>query len=174
MGFDIAASICTLAILSILYWYLLFKLISRLLPRQYANTQYELLISIVNTAAVFFACVFIRLPNFPFVMMFAIMLLEFWFLYKCTLYQDIFCTLACIIHVLIANTLINGVFSFLPQFLSHVIPYNALWETLSLVVTFIVLAVAIVLVIKFLPLDIVRIINQHREPQGFLIIWISI
>ncbi|MEG0649694.1 MAG: diguanylate cyclase, partial [Oscillospiraceae bacterium] len=174
MGFDIAASIAALAILSILYWYLLFKLINKLLPKQYANTQYALLISIVNTAVVFFTCVFIRLPNFPFVMMFAIMLLEFRFVYKCTLYQDVFCALACIIHVLIANTLINGIFSFLPQFLSHVTPYNALWETLSLVVTFILLNLAIVLVIRFLPLGIVRIINEHSEPQGFLIAWISI
>ncbi|MEG2305397.1 MAG: EAL domain-containing protein [Lachnospiraceae bacterium] len=110
-------------------------------------------------------------PNVPIIIMFSVMILAFGVLYKSTFMENVFCALACIIHVLILRTIVIGAFSMATGYWVNKIFSVTYLNLITDVILFAFLDIAIVLVLKMIPIDKVRIVNQHKESQWFLITW---
>ncbi|MEG1139883.1 MAG: EAL domain-containing protein [Lachnospiraceae bacterium] len=170
----IILALVLLVFLSVLYWWLLFKLIEPILSGNKIKSKQSMLIGLFNTAIIFTAPMVMNTSNLPFYLMFVLMFLEFYIFLKHDFFDNLFCALACIIHVLIVHTMVVGMFAMAMNASVYQVFHITSSHCYSAVVDFIVLDIAIILVKKFISSEEIRIIMQHKEPRNFIIVWMGI
>lgn len=170
LGFELGFG----ALLFALYWYLLAKLVDAILDGPRLKPRHWLLIGLFNLAvvsSVFFLLGSLLLTYFA---MMLLMLLEFTFFYRDSFSGATLCTLACSLHVLSIFMLVltcSATFHALPP-LALISNPNSLLMIFILV--FFILDAAILAVLKCVPLPMVKLINQHKEQQWFIISWMLV
>ncbi|MEG2939542.1 MAG: hypothetical protein RR829_04875, partial [Oscillospiraceae bacterium] len=97
----------------------------------------------------------------PYVLVIILLLVDFRLFYSDTILKNMFCTAACVVHVLAFRAITTGIFSMISGISISALSNSPVLYTYSVIATFVFLTVAVVLVIKFLPLDRVRVVNNH-------------
>lgn len=162
------------AILFVLYWYLLPPMIDVMLEVPKLKHAHWFLIGILNTFIVFGIvdiCGNIFLAYF---IMMLLMLIDYMIFYQDKLGSAMLCTLACAIHVLLIFTTTIGVLALITAVPPYDILTNHKMFILAVIISFILLDLVILSVIKLVPLAMVKLINQHKEQQGFIIAWLVV
>lgn len=161
-----------LFVLIAVYWYLVFELIDHLLKQPRLTKLQRLPVGIFNTLIVFVLSALFGGTTTPYLLIIAVLFLEFKFFYKDTLLRNLFCTSACLIHVLAIRSITTGAFSLLSGYSIYEISSSPTLYAYSVLATFLFLNIVVGLVLRVLPMDKVRIVNEHRDQQVFMIIWL--
>ncbi|MEG2187972.1 MAG: diguanylate cyclase [Clostridia bacterium] len=156
------------------YWYGVFELINHLLKKPKLTRPYRLLVSVFNTVFIFAAYALVKNSSIPYLLVILVLLIEFQIFYKDTFLRNLFCVTACVIHVLVIRAIVTGAFSLISGLSIYEITNNSVCFVYSALITFTLVNTAIALVVKLLPLDQVRIVNEHIDQQFFMVGWMSI
>lgn len=170
MNFEVGIA----AILFVLYWRVLPPMIDAMLEVPKLKPAHWFLIGILNTFIVFgiaHICGNIFLAYF---IMMLLMLIDYMIFYQDRLGSAMLCTLACAIHVLLIFTTTIGVLALITAIPPYDILNNHRMLILTVIISFILLDLVILSVIKLVPLPMVKLINQHKEQQGFIIAWLVV
>lgn len=163
-----------MAIMFILYWQLLFRLMDNILEAPQLKKIYRIPVAVINTGMIFFLPKLFDKELMPYIILFALMIIEFIIFYKDKLVRILFCISACIIHILAIRALVVGLFSIFSGSSIYQIVTQEQSQMYSAIVTLMALIIAVICVLKFIPMEQVRIINQHKEQQWFLITWMTV
>ncbi|MEG2349463.1 MAG: GGDEF domain-containing protein [Hungatella sp.] len=161
-----------LFVLIVIYWYWIFELMDHLLKQPRLTKFLRLPVGIFNAFFVFLLSAWIGGTVIPYILVTILLFVEFRLFYKDTFIGNLFCTAACVIHVLAFRTITTGIFSMLSGFSIYELSKNPTLYAYSVVVTFLFLNIASGLILKFLPLDQVHIVNQHSDQQRFMVAWL--
>lgn len=158
----------------LLYWFFLFILIDKILLNPRLKRSMRLLPVIFNAVVTLYA---IHIPNSPvlsMLVMLVLMLAEFKLCYKDSAVSALFCSLACILHVLAIRAAVWGMFSIVLRLPLYRIFDDDASYLIAEIVAFGLLNLAIFAVLRFLPLESVRIVINHKEHSWFMIAWMFV
>lgn len=158
--------------LFILYWWLLSQLVDAILEAPRFKTIHWFLIGALNALIVFG----VAWSN-AFLAYFAMMLLmltEFLFFYKDRFFGALLCTLACAIHVISAFTITIASLALKTGYTPYEVLTSRELFVLSVIISFAFLDLITLGAIKLVPLTQVKLINQHKEQQRFIIAWMAV
>lgn len=171
---NITLEVAAGALLFILYWWVLSKLVDVVLEAPRLKQAHWLLVGTLNTCIVFSVSAISKWLFLPYLVMMALMLIEFLLFYRDRFSGALLCTLACSIHVLSVFMMMVSTISII----TNTRPYEILSQNDSFIfagiASFFLLDLVILIVIKLVPLLQVRIINQRREQQWFIIAWMAV
>lgn len=153
------------------YWYWVFELIDHLLKASKLKKILRIPVGIINSAVIFILSAIIGGTTTTYILISILLFLEFKIFYDDTNLRNLFCTAACVIHVLVIRGITTGIFSAVSGISIYELSHNPTLYAYSVLATFVFLNIALWLVLKLLPLDKVRIVNEHRDQQIFLVIW---
>lgn len=157
-----------------LYWYWIFELVDHLLDKSRLSKFLRLPVGIFNVLFVFVLSGLIGGTMIPYLLVIILLIVEFHIFYRDTFLRNLFCTAACVIHILALRLITNGMISISCGLSLKEISNNPTLYAYSVLATFIFLNIAIGFAIKAAPLDQVRKVNEHRDQQLFLLIWMVI
>lgn len=103
-----------------------------------------------------------------------ILFVEFTFFYRDKITSSLFCMLACVIHVMAVRSICVAMYAVMMQCTIYTVANTPSLIVSSTAITFLILNLVIMLVIKIVPAKGVRIINQHGEQHWFMIAWLSV
>lgn len=158
----------------ILYWCLLPTLINVILESPKLKLRQWFLVGIVNTVIVLGIFIIGQNALLAFYCMMACMFTEFMLFYKDRSSGALLCTLACCIHVISIFLITLGVFALFTGHAPYEMLRNQTYALPVCAIAFFLLDLAILTVLKFVPLSKVRMINQHKEQQRFIIMWMAV
>ncbi|MEG2774288.1 MAG: diguanylate cyclase [Acetivibrio sp.] len=161
-------------ILIAIYWYWIFELIDHLLKKPKITKILRIPLGCLNTLLIFAISGFVGGTMIPYVLAIMLLFIEFKIFYRDTVLRNLFCTTACVIHILVIRAITTGIFSLVSGISIFEISNNPLLYSYSVLATFLFLNIAVGLVLETMPLDQVRIVNEHREQQIFMVTWMSI
>ncbi|MEG0755763.1 MAG: sensor domain-containing diguanylate cyclase [Oscillospiraceae bacterium] len=156
------------------YWFWIFELIDHLLNGPRLTRPMRLPVCMGNALFVLALSALIGGTLITYLLVMLVLLVEFWIFYRDTFLREVFCAAACIIHVLALRAITTGLFSLVSGLSVYHISNTPALYTISVIVTFLFLNIAIGLVLKLLPLDQVRIVNAHRDQQIFMVAWMLV
>ncbi|MEG0574490.1 MAG: sensor domain-containing diguanylate cyclase [Erysipelotrichaceae bacterium] len=166
--------IALLYLLLVGYWYWIFELVDYLLKEPKLTKVMRILVGMLNAVIILFFSGMINKTLISYLIIFIILFVEFKLFYKDIFLKNLFCSTACFIHVLVIRSIITGLFSLSSGLSIYVIVNNPGLLVFSNIIIFLSLNIAIILVIKLLPLDQVRIVNEHHDQQLFIILWMVV
>lgn len=158
----------------LLYWQLFFLLTDTIFDLPRIKKRYRLPLAIANTGVIIAVSMQARGSIYAYVAIFALLMLNFYILYKDTFGKILFCASAGIIHIMCLRAATTAVFAFALNSSIYAISNEAMPLTLSLLVSAVIVNLAIIAVLKLIPSDKVKIINQHREQQWFMNAWMAV
>ncbi|MEG2000579.1 MAG: GGDEF domain-containing protein [Evtepia sp.] len=167
-------STVVLFVLIAIYWYWIFELIDHLLAHPRLTKLLRLPVGVFNALFVFGLSTLIGGTLIPYLLVTIILLVEFTVFYQDTFLKNLFCTCACVIHILAFRAITTGIFSMACDSSIYDISNDPTLYANSVLATFIFLNIAVGLVIQLLPLDQVCIVNAHRDQQVFMLAWMLI
>lgn len=165
-----AVSLC----LFVLYWLLLSRLVDAILEAPRLKNIHWLLVGLFNAWVL--VTVWAGFPQvlLPYGVMMALMLAEFVVFYWDSLSGALLCTLACAIHVAALFMIVLST----AALCTGQVPSAILASTDAVLwccaCTFLLLDMAIVAALRLVPLPKVKLINQHKEQQWFIIAWMAV
>ncbi|MEG2668169.1 MAG: diguanylate cyclase [Lachnospiraceae bacterium] len=157
-----------------LYWYWVFELIDHLLKNPVLTKRWRLPVGILNALVVFGISTLIGGTMILYILIIAMLFVEFRIFYKDTILKNLFCTSACVVHVLAIRAISTGIFSLVHDIPIYKIYNDPILYAYSVLTTFIFLNIAVGLTINFLPLDRIRIVNEHHDQQVCLTVWMIV
>lgn len=160
--------------LFVLYWGLLGKLVGSILLCPRLKFSHWLWIGFCNGLILLFIWSFYPNAQLSFWVMLILMLGEFLLFYRDRFAGTLLCVLACCIHIITALTILLGVFSLRTGSLPSEILTDGrsfLWCCTAL---FLLLDLLTLGALTLVPLSMVKLINQHREQQRFVIGWMTV
>lgn len=160
--------------LFLMYWCLISKLINSILDGPKFKIWHWSIVGAVNLFIL--CCVWMLHQNalLLYGVMSILMLIDFLIFYKDSKTGALLCMLACVIHDIIIFLITLGAYIFLSGKQSFEVlddPQFFLWYC---IVCFAIIDLAIIVVLKVIPLNMVKIINQHKEQQIFIISWMAV
>lgn len=159
----------------LIYYYIVFELVDTLLKTPRLNRIYRIPVALLNTLITVAIIMFDGSSSLVAYLMFCLTLfLEFVIFYRDKYACSLFCALACAIHIMSMRSICVAMFALTRGSTIFDIVNTPLLLALSTGVTFMLLDVVIILVIKLVPAKGIRIINQHPEQLGFMISWLSV
>lgn len=170
MDFGVAISV----FLFILYWWQLPQLVDVILEAPRFKKNHWLLIGILNAVIVFYAYATLGIALLSYGIMMLLMLIEFLIFYKDKFSGALLCALACAIHVLSVFTITIASLAIITENPPYEIITNYKLFSLVAIISFGILNMIILGAIKLVPLTEVKIINQHKDQQWFIIAWMAV
>lgn len=164
----------SLAIMVILYWCLLFKLIDRILEQPKLKKFLRIPMGIFNTMIMFDFYAKIGNPIILYLTMTFLMLFEFYLFYHDEFLKILFCISACMLHVLPIHVIAVNVCSMVTGYSTYEVYKQTILFLGSEIAAFIMLDFAIVGVLQFIPMEHIRIINRYKEQQWFMVAWMTV
>lgn len=157
-----------------LYWLLVLRLTDTLLEKRRGGRMVRFALAAANMAILLWSSTLVGGSTYSYIILFGLLLLNLWLLYKGTPLKILFCASACIIHVMAIRAFVTGLIA--------AVMGSSVFEAANLPGLFIaslcvcttITNIAILLVLKFIPSDKIRIINEHKEQQWFLVAWMSV
>lgn len=169
------SAVIFLVVMFLLYSYLIFELVDTFLKMPRLKKVYRIPVGIANT---FIAVCFTMLNQSTtfgaYIALAIILFVEFIIFYRDKRTCSLFCSLACVIHVMSMRALCVAAFALVMHSSIYDIVNTPILLTLSTGITFMILNIITLAVIKLIPAKGVRIINQHGEQLWFMISWLSI
>lgn len=170
----LSAVIFLLAML-IAYNFLVFDLVDAFLKAPRLKKAYRVPVALLNTLIV---TVFVLISGSTalgaYLVIGAILLIEFVLFYRDRHLCSLFCSLACLVHIMSMRSLCASAFALIMHSTLYEIVAYPLWLMLSTAVTFLLLNVVIFIVTRLVPAKGVRIINEHGEQLRFMVSWLSV
>lgn len=163
-----------LPLMYLLYWPLMFRLMDSIFEKKKRSKLYQIPITLV---AGFVTLITSSLEGGSFcTYLFGFLMLIFAlrFLYSGRWGETLFCSSACIIHVMALRAITTALFSMATGLSIYRVSNAPFWSVASVAVAATVTNLAIVAVIRFIPPHKVKILNQHREQQFFMIAWMTV
>lgn len=159
----------------LIYNYFVFELMDRFLKMPRLKKVFRILVGITNTLIAVALTMLNQSTSFGAYLTIGIVLfVEFLLFYKDKPSCSLFCTLACMIHIMAIRALCVAGLSLVLHSTIYDIVNTPLLLSLSTGIMLTLLNIAIFLVLKIIPAKRVRIINQHNEQLRFMIIWLSV
>lgn len=165
--------VATLAILFLVYNFLIFRLAARILECPKLNGLKSLPVGIINAAILVLAGQVER-SGFVYIVFFVLLLLELAIFHKDKFSRVLFVGLAHIIHFMVIKAMCSAVTSMLTGVSLFGIHADSFLSAVCASATLLLLCVAILLVLKFIPTEKIRILNKHDEQLWFLIVWLAV
>lgn len=159
----------------LLYNYLVFILVGNILEHSRLRAFSRLLISVMNTIIFYIFISFKDVSTiFFYVALFLLLLTEFYLLHKDRIARVLFVTLACITHVMVLRSVCVAILAMVLNTTFYKVSNSIglLWESTAL--TALCVDAAIVMVLKLIPKEKLKIIVQHKEQLVFLSAWLSV
>lgn len=156
------------------YNYLIFELVSKLLENPILTKPCRIVIGIANSslAILIFTNLHSTSTFWSYVIFYAFLFIEFFIFHRDSIRRVFFMASACIFHLMTVRAIVVSVIA---MGMNESIPFvlsNNLGLTFSTAITFLILNLAVILIMFFIPMDKVRIINQHEEQLCFMSIWL--
>lgn len=168
-------AIIFLVAMFIIYNYLIFEFIDTLLEKPRLKKIFRIPVAIVNTIfALGFTLISGSTSFASYIAIGVILFTEFVVFYKDKHSCSLFCALACTIHIMAVRALCVAGFALAMGKTVFDITDSPYLLVVSMGTTFILLNIATLLVMKFIPSKSVRIINQHNEQLWFMVAWLSV
>lgn len=162
------------AFLFILYWPLLSRLTDVILEAPGLIKAHWFMVGMINALIVLCASQVWNSAILLYFIMMILMFIEFTIFYKFNISGFLLCTFACSIHVLSVFTIVIGSLAMITRYPVYQILYHDKLFSLCVVIAFAILNLTIQGAYKFVPLPKVKMINQHREQQWFIIAWMAV
>lgn len=161
-------------VLFVLYWRLVPMLIDAILESAKLRGVHWLLVGVFNVVVIWGTWNIYSNILVSYGIMTVLMFVEFALFYKDKLSGVMFCTLACMIHVIAVFMITLGLASLSTGLAPYEILSNYQILLWCCVISFSLLNIAILSVFRIVPLFMVKLINQHKEQQRFIIPWMVI
>lgn len=171
VDYKLVFAVLALIMCMALYWFWIFELVDYLLNKPKLSKLLRIPVGFFNAVFIISTSILLGGTTTPYILVMIILLIEFYLFYKDSYLKILFCALACILHVLAIRAITIGFISLSQTISIYGIIHDPLLYVYSLVATFIFINIAILLVIKILPLKEVRIVNNHKEQQLFMVFW---
>lgn len=170
-----SGTVIFLVVMFIGYNYVIFELIDTLLKAPRLKKLLRIPVGIMNTAIIAAFTMLTGDTNWGCYILIGILLFaEFVLFYKDKYTCSLFCMLACVVHIMAARSLCVALFALATDSSIYDIAVTPYSLVLSTGVMFMVLNILVLLVIKLVPAQGVRIINQHSEQLFFMIAWLAV
>lgn len=163
-----------LLILYFLYWPLIFRLTDAILGNKKGIKWIRIPLALVNMVMLLLVSALKGGSTYSYVLFFALLMLSFYLLYRASFAELLFCASSCLLHVMALRAFVTGIFGAVLDCSVYEVANHPTLFVLSIGVGAFITNIAILLVIKFISAEKIRIINQHKEQQWFLIAWMSV
>ncbi len=164
-----------LVLLFLLYNYFVFEFSDQILDEPRLKRPLRLLVGLFN------ACIAVGLTLIPssssrtsYLVVMAILFVEFLLFYKDTLLRVLLITLSFTLHIMAMRAICTSILSILTGKTIFALVDNHFWLVVSMGITFLILDLMLFLILKFIPVKVIRIINQHSEQLIFMTIWLAV
>lgn len=159
----------------LVYNYLIFGLIDTFLKKPRLKKVFRIPVGIANTVLATAFTMLVGSATFAiYIAVGVILFAEFVAFYKDKHTCSLFCMMACVIHIMAIRALCVAGFALAMNSTIYDVVNTPYLLGLSTGITFMVLNVIIIIVIKLVPAKGVRILNQHSEQLRFMIAWLSV
>lgn len=164
-----------LATMFLIYNYLIFELIDTFLDMPRLKKMFRIPVAIVNTLIVTGVTMiggYTLLGTY--IALSILMFVEYVLFYKDKYTSSLFCMLACIIHIMAMRAICVAGLALAMHSTLYTIANTPFLFMVSTGVTFLILNITTIIVIRLIPARGIRIINQHMELVGFMIAWLAV
>ncbi len=165
----------SLFVVFIAYNYLIFELGDRLLEGARLGRWKRLIVGIIN------AVVLVAASANPFettlvsyIALIVLIVFEYSLFYKDRFRRVLFVSLAYPMHIMGIRAITTAIISVVLRKPFNEVSSDPLWYTITLTLTFILGCVAIIAVIRLIPMDRLRIVSQHDDQLTYVSLWISV
>lgn len=157
------------------YNYVIFQLVDTFLKLPRLKKVCRIPVGIINTLIATAFTILSGATSFgAYLAIGVILFVEFVVFYRDKPLCSMFCALACAVHVMAMRSLCVAGFAFAMHSTMFEIVDTPHLLALSTGVTFLLLNVVVLVVIKSVPAENIRIINQHGEQLWFMVSWLSV
>lgn len=158
----------------LLYWWLLPRLVGCILESPRLSSAQWILVGLGNVLVL--AGVWAVASNilYCYYAMMVLMLAELTLFHRDRFSGALLCTLACCIHVAAVPMMSISILAMSTGQAPYLILSSERTFFLALLLAFCLLDLCIITAIRLVPLVQVRVINQHREQQWFMIVWMTV
>lgn len=163
-----------LLVMYFLYWPLIFLLTDTILKNHRQRKWFRIPLTLGNMAILIWTSLQKGGSTYSYIILFVLLMLNFFILYKDSFVEILFCASACIIHVMALRAFVTGVIALFSDRSVYDVANQSALFVLSVGMGAVITNIAIVFVIKFISAEKIRIINQHKEQQWFLIAWMTV
>lgn len=164
-----------LIVLFIVYNYLIFRFIDSVLGKPRFNHLYYIPIGIINTIIAVGFTMFARSTSLmAYIVLTVVLFIDFIVLHKEKLWSCIFYALACAIHLMTIRSVCVSIFALYLGTSIYDVANNTYFLVLSTGVTFFILDLLLLNVIRMIAPKQIRIINQHKEQLFFMVSWLAV
>lgn len=163
-----------LLILYFLYWPLIFRLTDTILENQKGRKWFRIPLALVDMTILFLVSSLKGGSTYSYALLFALLMLNFYLLYRDALVKMLFCASSCLLHVMALRAFVTGIISVVLDCSVYDVANDPILFLVSIGVGAAITNIAILLVLKFISAEKIKIINQHKEQQWFLIAWMSV
>lgn len=171
--FLLVGKIITL-IMYFLYWPLIFRLTDTILEKGKREKWLRIPLALFNTTVLLVVSSVKGGSTYSYALLFVLLMLSLYLLYKDSIAKILFCASSCIIHVMALRAFVTGIIGVVLDRSVYEVANHPTLFILSIGAGTVITNIAIVLVLKLVPAEKIRIINQHKEQQWFLIAWMSV
>lgn len=163
-----------LILMFVLYWYLVFELIDTILERPKLTKLHRILVGGINTGIILTLSYFGGNFTSLYTIYFIILIVNLSLFYSSSWGDRLFCASACIIHIMALVSIVISIFSIFYNASLYELSMEQNTLVITIIVAFGIINLAVISVLKFIPKDKLRILNQHKEQQWFLIAWMTV
>lgn len=163
-----------LLLLYFLYWPLIFRLTDTILENQKRRKWFRIPLALVNMTILILVSALKGGSTYSYVILFVLLMLSFYLLYRDALVKILFCASSCLLHVMALRAFVTGIISALLDCSVYEVANDPVLFVVSIGVGAAITNIAILMVLKFISAEKIKIINQHKEQQWFLIAWMSV
>lgn len=161
-------------LLFIVYWFLTFNLTDGIFEKQKVKKGYRFPVIVVNTGIILYSFSLVGGSFYSYIFIFILLMVSFTIFYKDNMGTSLFCASACILHVMAIRAIVTAFFSMSLGISVYDVANDRGLLMLSINVAAVITNIAIFVVWKYIPADMIKIINQHSEQQWFMIAWMSV
>lgn len=168
-------AIVFLGIMYLGYNFLIFKFVDTLLYNPRFKKSYYIPVSIANTCIAMGITMFSECTSFiSYLLIGTVLLVDFMLFHKEKVLRCVFCMLACVVHIMAIRSVCVALFAFFMKSSLFAIVMDPFLLVVSSGITALLLNIAIISVIHFVPAKSVKIIKQHKEQLWFMVSWLSV
>lgn len=164
-----------LFIMFLFYNYLIFELVGQLLENPRLKKKCRVAMGVLNSgiAVLIYLNLITMMNSFVVYTIFYLFLfIEFFIFHRDLIRRVFFVASACILHIMAFRAIVVSSMAIAMKASIPFVVSSGLGFIFSTAITFFVLDVIIILVMCFVPMDKVRIINQHDEQLCFMTVWL--
>lgn len=158
----------------LLYCPLTFMLMDRIFEKQKHGRLYRGLITFTATAVTLTTSALVGGSVYSYLAIFLLLTISLRLLYESRWAEILFCSSACIIHIMALRAITTAIFSIATGLSIYGVANDTFWFVVSIAASATVTNLAIVAVIRFIPAYRIKILNQHSEQQYFMIAWMTV